>query len=416
LIRPRRINYYKNMKLWVKILFIIGIIIAVLLTSAYLFLALEGKPLITKVLGDLTRRKVTVGYLDVSPPLNIRIKNLEVSGLAKVESVYISPSILGMLFGNIALNDIKLVNPQITLERQKTQAATSEQGTAALLGQVLLPGQKETVSKPSASIPLNTVNPARLVIKHLQISNGKIDVVDHTAGIEGIKLTFKEINLNLVNLYLIPHSVIGNIKLTGKIPWKEGKEEGKIAVDGWFNLYKRDIQATVKVSDIDGIYLYPYYSKWVDLEKARIESAKLNFSSNIQGLDNNLVAACHLELTDIVRKPRAPEEEPAKAEKIADAVLDIFRALNQGKIVLDFTIRTKMDRPEFGFGNIRMAFEDKISKARGSGIRAQDVVAVPGKILEGSVRTAGNLSKAVVDSVFSIFKAVKKGVEDTIRK
>ena len=66
------------------------------------------------------------------------------------------------------------------------------------------------------------------------------------------------------------------------------------------------MQAALKIKDIDAIYLYPYYSMWVDLEKARIEKAKLNFSADINGLNNNVNVECHLELTDMVRKPLEP--------------------------------------------------------------------------------------------------------------
>ena len=69
------------------------------------------------------------------------------------------------------------------------------------------------------------------------------------------------------------------------------------------------MQASVDIRDIDGIYLYPYYANWVDLEGARIEKAKLNFSSKITGINNDVNAACHLALADIVRRPLAEEEE-----------------------------------------------------------------------------------------------------------
>jgi hypothetical protein len=158
----------------------------------------------------------------------------------------------------------------------------------------------------------------------------------------------------------------------------------------------------------------------VDLEKARIEKATLNFISTIHGLNNNVTADCHLELADIVRKPRSPEDSPEreKAEQIADAVLDLFRAMNQGKIVLDFIIRTKMDRPEFGFKSVKSAFEEKLalaSKANGS-FQPQDLLMLPGKLLEGAVKGATDFSKAVIEGTFAVGNQLKKSVEDTFKK
>jgi hypothetical protein len=118
-----------------------------------------------------------------------------------------------------------------------------------------------------------------------------------------------------------------------------------------------------------------------------------------------------------VRRPRPPEETQEKAEKITDAVLGIFKALNQGKIVLDFTIRTKMDQPVFNFGNIKMAFEDKLAQARkGEVFNAQEVFLFPTRLLEGAVKGMTNLSRAIVDGVFNVGLQVKKSVEDTFKK
>ena len=114
-----------------------------------------------------------------------------------------------------------------------------------------------------------------------------------------------------------------------------------------------------------------------------------------------------MELTDIVRKPRLPEEAAEKAEKITDAVLGIFRALNQGNIVLDFTFKTKMDRPQFGFGDIRMAFEDKLLQAtRGGKSTIEEVLLFPAKLLQTTVKNATDISKALVDGTVAVGKAV----------
>jgi hypothetical protein len=255
---------------------------------------------------------------------------------------------------------------------------------------------------------------ANLAFKRINIENGKIDFIDHSVGANGIKITLKDVSFNLTNLYLPAHSVVTNFALKGRIPWQEGKAEGKIDAEGWVNLFKKDMAASLKISDIDGVYLYPYYSQWVDLEKARIEKAKLDFTSNINGLNNNITAECHLELSDIVFKPRPPEEKEEKAEKIATTVIDIFKTLNQGKIVLDFTIRTKMDRPEFGFSSIKMAFENKLAQV--PGFKAEDVFSLPGKFLQSTVTSVTDLSRAVIDGVYAIGNEIKKGVEGAIEK
>jgi hypothetical protein len=332
--------------------------------------------------------------------------------MIEASSVFISPSILGFFTGNIAFNEVKVTEPKITYEiSAPAPAPVTAESTAGTAQSIPL---AQTIQKEKPAV---TQRPLRLILKRVIIKNGRINFIDYSVGENGIKLTVKDIDFNLTNLYLLPRSVITNFELKGKIPWQEGQAEGKIEAEGWMNLFKKDIQATLKIQDIDGIYLYPYYSNWVDLEKARIEKAKMNFSSEIQGLNNNVTAQCHLELTDIVRRPRPPEETQEKAEKITDAVLGIFKALNQGKIVLDFTIRTKMDQPVFNFGNIKMAFEDKLAQARkGEVFNAQEVFLFPTRLLEGAVKGMTNLSRAIVDGVFNVGLQVKKSVEDTFKK
>jgi hypothetical protein len=387
------------MKPRIKILIIGAIVLVFLYTLAFTFLALKGKAIIIQNLKNITQKDVTIGYLDLSFPFNLEIKKLNIEGLVKADSVSISPGILGFLTGKIALNSIKIIRPVLDYQRVPPPQMI---GPAATMPSAV-------TAQPKKKRPL------QLILKRIIVRDGQINFIDHTVGPEGIRITFKDINFNLTNLYIFTRSVITSFDLKGKIPWQLGKEEGKIEAEGWLNLYKKDMQATLKIENIDGLYLYPYYSKWVDLEKARIEKATLNFNSNINGLNNNIVAECHLELSDIVRKPLMEGETQEKAARIADTLLDIFRVLNQGKIVLDFTVRTKMDRPEFGFANIKMAFEEKLAQKKG-GFRPQDILMLPGKLIEGTVKGATDFSKSVIAGTFAIGFELKKAVEDTFKK
>jgi len=391
------------MKRIMKILFRAIILLIFIYLAIFAFIALKGKAIVEQELKSWTQKNVTIGYLGFIPPLNLQFNNLDIPGIVKTDSLYISPSILGLLSGKIVFNEIKLKRPVFTYERSPQEQPSDTE-----------------FAKPKESIPEESAKGTqqlRLIFKRLTIKDGKINFIDRTVSEQGIKISIESIFFNLKNLYIMPRSVIANFDLKAKIPWTQGGEVGKIEAKGWLNLFKKDIQAKLKITDIDGIYLFPYYSNWVDLEKARIEKAKLNFSSDIRGADNDITAQCHLELTDIVRRPRASEESETKAAKITDAVLDIFRALNQGNIVLDFTIKTKMDTPAFGFGDIKSAFEDKLTQRKKTNIfDPQYVLSLPAKLLEGLVRGATDVSKAVVDGTFAVGDEIKKRAEDTFKK
>ncbi len=388
--------------MWRKILYTIIFVLAFLFAAVYGFVALRGRAIITKTLVNLTHKNVTIGKFSLTPPLNVSIRKLDIEGIAKVDSILVTPSIPYLLTGKIALNNIAIGKPEIFLEKN-----ISHPQPVSFAG-------KKPAAPPA---PANEKKPFRLIIKRLNIKDGIVNFIDHTVGQEGLKMTLKDVNFNLTNLYIFPSSAITNFDLKGRIPWSEGKEEGKISAEGWFNLFNKDIQAALNVQDIDGIYLYPYYSTWVDLEKARIQSATLGFSSNIHGSNNDVAADCSLELTNIVRKPRPPDEPQQKAERVTDAVLEIFKSLNEGNIKLDFTIKTKMDNPEFGFGNIKAAFEDKLARSRAGGaIKPQDVLMLPAKLIEGTIKGATDISKAVVDGTFAVGNEIKKSVEGSFTK
>jgi len=401
------------MRIFLKIITVAILLFFILFSAAYVFVAFKGKSLIINHLESVTHKKVSIGYFNLTLPFNLEIQNLNVEGVAKVDKVFISPSFLHLLIGNIALNNTTIIRPQAFFSRNPP--AVTESSTTATTA-TAAPPVKTTVSPDIRKI-LN-IN-FQLILKRFTVQDGRVDFIDNTAAAGPIKITVKDINIIITNLCTFPTTAIANFSLKGNIPWQEGQTEGRIALEGWMNFAKRDMQATLKVQDIDGIYLYPYYSKWVDLEKARIEKAKLNFASNIQSLNNDLTANCHLELTDIVRKPRTAEESKEKAEKIADAVLDILRAMNQGKIMLDFNIRTKMNNPQFGFGDITSAFEEKVAKVRSSsssGLKPEYVLLLPEKVVEGGIRGATDITKAVIEGTFAVGNEFIKALRDSFRR
>ncbi|MCX5711603.1 MAG: hypothetical protein NTY47_00815, partial [Candidatus Omnitrophica bacterium] len=105
------------MKFLAKLLFGGFIFVCIFLCIIYLFLIIAGKAYFIKKLEERTHRKVTIGRLDVTPPLRLHIKKLEIKGMARIDSITIAPSIIRLLMATTAFNDIRIVNPEITLER-----------------------------------------------------------------------------------------------------------------------------------------------------------------------------------------------------------------------------------------------------------------------------------------------------------
>ncbi len=396
------------MKNW-KSIFVVVSILVITLTFIYVFLMVKAKFILADKLESAFGRKVSIGQLNLKPPLNLELMDIDIEGLVKIDYVYISPSIPNLLAGKLALNKVRIVRPRISCER-KLPLPPAETDTAEV---VVIP---ET-DKPKEDAPIETKDNFKLIIKSFKLRSGEIYFIDHTADSRNVTVVIKNIDINLKDLYTYPVDRVVNFNLAGRLPWQSGEPDGKISLDGWVNPHKKDMSANLEIEDIDAIAFYPYYSTWVDLEKARIDKAKLNFSSKIKGENNDISAQCHLELVDIVRRVRAPEEPQQKAERLTDAVLDMFKAMNQGKVVLDFTLHTKMDHPQFGFENIKSAFEGKLMQARtNSGLRPQDMLLWPGKMLQSGVKSGSDLTKAAVDGVFALGNGLKKFFEDAMNK
>lgn len=412
------------MKKFVKILVILAILTAVFCGAANMFISVRGKVLVIQKLEELTHKQVTMNYLVLIPPLNLQAKNVHIESIGRVDSVFLSPSIIGLLTGHLVFNQLTLVKPQFAFE--KVAPPNPEATPHAMAVPFQAPNEKTQVvpeiAAPKASQeeqkPEIKKNPfIKLAIKHLDIRNGVIDFTDRSISKEGMKIKIQNINIDVDNFYNYPVSAITNFDITGKVPWHAGLGEGTIDCQGWLNLFKKDIQAKLKITDIDGVAFYPYYSSWINLEKTRIQKAKLNFVSNIQGLNNEVSADCRFELTELTFKKRSIDEQQQNAEKIANTVLDMLRSLNKGNIVLDFKYKTTMDHPKFTFSDIKMAFEEKISKVKDTpSFQAGEMAKIPGKVIEGTVKSATDITKAIISGTAGVGKELKNAVTGAFSK
>jgi hypothetical protein len=387
------------------------IALAIIVFFVYILLAMAIKPLIIKQLKKISKKEVSLAGVRVMFPLELKIWNLEISNLVKIERIWIKPSILGIFSGNIFLNRIDVFNPEFTVVKGRPPAEVKR------MDSLLIPQDPDTAGVLKGLNP--HAAPKRhlgFVIKKIRIKNGTLNFVDYSVADSGLRITVKNLLFSLNNLYLIPKSAIANFRIEANIPWQGDGRTGSLFASGWINLYKKDMQADLKIEGIDGVYLEPYYSHWVDLEKARIQKATLSFESNIQGHNNDVVADCRLELTDLVFAPRPPEEPEKKAHKVAMAVLDIFRSLNQDKIGLNFRIRTKMDNPEFGFENIRAAFEKTVTAGAQQDKGVEKLVTLPGDIIKGTIKGATEVSGALIEGAAALGREVTGAIFDSFKK
>jgi hypothetical protein len=380
------------MKLWFKGFIIACVIFLLSLALFHTLVNLKGKELLIRKLEDTFKRKVSIGTLCTAFPTNIYVRDLEIEGFLKVDEITLTGELFDIVHRCVGAAYLKLDHPVLTITQHSGQSAPDALASVVSAG---------VSPRTKFSLPLFYIN-------MFVIQKGSVTLVSES-GDQPVPIKVDDIDIKVENInFGYGGSRITSFELGGRIPWRDASARGRLAFTGWINVFKKDMQAKLNIEDIDAIYLAPYYSQWIDLEKARIENAKLKFTSNINGLDNEIIAQCRIELTDITFKPRAPEEEQTRGEKIATTVLDIFKALDKDKVVLDFTVKTSMDRPEFGFGYIKDAVTDKITLAKGKGINTEDVVLFPAKIVEGTVKGTTEMTTAVIGGIFSLGKELGK--------
>jgi hypothetical protein len=395
-----------------KIIGLVVIVLAICFGAAYIFLTVSGKAILIKKIEELTGKKTTIGYFGFTPTFHLEIRSLNVENLFKTDAIYITPDVIGLLTGKIRFNNLKFIRPEVTFIRTPPEVVEGVDANGHLI----------MVEPPPPAVPAAATAPAKsksipLAFKHFKIKDGKLIFIDQSMTSKSIKIVIKDLNCSITNLYLYPRPVTTNFSINGKIPWREGESEGQVELSGWINNAKKDMQATLKIRDIDAIYLYPYYATWVDLDKARIEKAKLNFSGDVVGVNNDVVVNCYMELVDMVRTPLEEGQREEKASLITNRVLEMLKAADEGKVELKFSIKTKMDNPQFGFENFKTAFEGKLFSVRkAQGFKIEDALAVPVRLVQNGAKSFSDLGKATVDGIFAIGSEIGKIGKDSFSK
>ncbi|MGB4521317.1 MAG: hypothetical protein WBI28_05240, partial [Candidatus Omnitrophota bacterium] len=202
--------------LFLKIIFIGVVLVILFFSAAYIFLLFQGNAIIVNQLQSLLKKKVSISHFAIGPLFMLQIENLQIEGMGKIDNVSISPSVIGFLSGNLAFSNVRLKNPELTFE--KFVSKKSGAGIATVADEVFTTPLATAVSTTggNVSVAINQpkINQMNLIFKHIRIQNGTIIYIDHTAGEEGIKLTLKDLNFNLSNLYIMPRSTMTEFELT----------------------------------------------------------------------------------------------------------------------------------------------------------------------------------------------------------
>lgn len=306
-----------------KIIIWLTIILAAVFLVFSIILALFGKAIILKAIEKNFKRKVTFESINLSFPLSVRLRRLEIHNLAKIESLSLRPSILGFFVGRIVLNELNLFRPEITLEMD-------EQGRL--------------------NIPQTGGKSPPLLLAGLDIEEGRFIFTDKKIEANGYKIIVNNINAKIHKAAFPPTSLFIRFDLSASLGDRPDTAQGVAKTSGWIDFGPKDMEGKFELKGIDLTYLAPYYNKFISDKK--LTSGKLNLVSNLKSVKNDLTAKCKAELTDLVYLKEVPAEGEAPKIDLVPNILNLF-SNDTGRIVFDFTIRTKLDNPRINMQELR---------------------------------------------------------------
>ena len=339
------------MKKIIIFLMIAVIILIIAFIGACVLVSLKGKAVVTQKLEEILDRQVEIGNISAKFPLDLKIENLNIENLLKVDEIHISFGAVDLLRKNISLPGLKLLRPELIIQRTKTSKGLF---SANFLKQRSDFSDCRNCAFASSGDAEGSSS-VNILINKLVIKNGKVRFIDKTLGAKVFQLDLININVKASKLSFPPQPFDMKFDLDGDIViGSEEVSNSKIKAEGWINLARKDMLATVKVNNLDGTYLHPYYQKF---SSKKLKSADINFQSDLNAKNNELTADCYLEINNLAFEKVAGEELESIGifDIISGGFSDKSRDIN-----LDFTIRTKLDNPKIDSAQIRGIVIDKI--------------------------------------------------------
>lgn len=333
----------KRNKILLTILFIIFLSYIIMAISVPLF----GKKLVISQIEENLKMKASLETINFSFLLLFKLRGLRIGDLAEIDNLSVSPSLLGFLAGKIVLNRLTLINPVITLIKSAD-------------GNLNLPVLKQKGKQPP------------LLLAGLVVKNGKLIFIDKKVDPNGYKVIVDNVNANISKIAFPPFSLYTRFSVSGNAVSPGANPLGNVQASGWIDFRPKDMDGKIEIKDLDATYFAVYLGDFISTQK--LLSAKLNFTSDLKAKNNDLTAACHLQLSDLVYK----KEEPKEGQKSLDlfpTTLDIFSD-SKGNVDLDFTIKTKLDNPKIRLVNLQGA----ITKAAAQNISKQSPEEIMGKV------------------------------------
>lgn len=368
----------------------------------------KSKGLIVQYLEDYFGRQTIISSINIIPPFRLEIDDLRVGDLFSARRVIISPSLVGMLLGRVAFNDIVLIEPQVVLKRTKEGKFD--------LGLTDAPGEETDAAKPQfkAKTQNKTANSDKIkervkkrliIIGDLYVKDGKLSFTDSKVSKKGFSITISDIDIiaSKLSLSVLPTPI--NFTVKAKI---FTSEENKASIDfsGWVNLFKRNMEAKFNLTNFDLTFLAPYYSA---VTNSQVKSGFLSAEADVNSKNNNLNVKCRLSVKDFLFKEpvKEQENEGSMISALSPFIFSFFDT--KGGHPQEFTLEGKL----YPFRIEKVNFNCFIAKDKVQDLFSSEPQELIEKVKEAGGKIFGELGKPAEEEM--IFEEQDRVTEGNIQ-
>lgn|GEM_PF-2487515 len=327
-------------KIILRILLAALILTTLIFSGAFIFVAFKGKQAITARLSSLLGKKVDIGQIQVLFPLGLRFRNFNVDGYGQADEVYANLGVFYLLSNHLAFGDLVLTRPRVTIQRTKD--------SRVIFGS--LPGaENQSASGPASQTPVDAVSrpgqetegtrvPLRFSAERLIVRNGTVDFVDYSIGNTPFRITLRNIDFRLrdAGFPLGPGKTRFDCRaflVLADASSLAGKIEGR----GWVDFARKDMQAKLTVSDLDGKVFSPYYGESLNSD---LQHIVVDLSVDLESRRNDMAVRGKLVTKDFILN--AQKDKELSSFSVENLILGGLQSAAK-EIVIDFKFKTKMD-------------------------------------------------------------------------
>jgi hypothetical protein len=234
--------------------------------------------------------------------------------------------------------------------------------------------------------------PISIEIDRIRIQRGAVDFEDRKVGEHPERISLRDLDFEIKNIQYPLAPLNSPFELKGKMKGK--KQEGSIYTKGWVDLMTMDLEAFLKIREIEVETFKPYYRKKVSAE---IDSGTMDLESKITLKEKRIDAPGELDFINLHIKEGGGTVFWIPAETLASL---LEKKRNQVKA--SFHVKGNLGDPRF---NLQENFLTQIA------FSLTVALGLPIKSVGGGVEGTGKGMKGLVEEIKSIEEMFKKKKE-----